>query len=99
MMSAPPVLYDATYPDMTSITGPLENQIHDLAIPDPTLGFYSASFSDHGAVIDKTVRDGVNHILFGRADIGTLGKLVSDWRAAGAEQMRADYQQAFETAA
>jgi hypothetical protein len=98
-LAAPPVLYDATCPDMASIMGPLENQIHDLAIPDPTLGLYSASFPDHGAVIDKTVRDGVNHILFRRADIGTLGKLVSDWRAAGGEQMRDAYQQALQTAA
>jgi putative aldouronate transport system substrate-binding protein len=98
MMTAPAVLYDATFPDMASIIGPIENQIHEMAIPDPTLGLYSATFADKGAVIDKAVRDGVNDILFGRSDLATLDKLVSDWKAAGGDQMRAEYQQAVQTA-
>jgi putative aldouronate transport system substrate-binding protein len=83
---------------MASTMGPIENQIHDMAIPDPTLGLYSATFADKGAVIDKAVRDGVNDILFGRSDIATLDKLVSDWKAAGGDQMRAEYQQALQAA-
>jgi putative aldouronate transport system substrate-binding protein len=98
MMTAPPVLYDATFPDMASIMGPIENQIHEMAIPDPTLGLYSATFADKGAVIDKVVRDGVNDILFGRAEVATLDRLVADWKTAGGEQTRAEYQQALQTA-
>jgi putative aldouronate transport system substrate-binding protein len=99
MMTAPPVLYDATFPDMASIMGPIENQVHDLAIADPTLGLYSATFADKGAVIDKAVRDGVNDILFGRSDVASLDKLVSDWKAVGGDQIRAEYQQALQTSA
>jgi putative aldouronate transport system substrate-binding protein len=98
MMTGPPVLYDATFPDQASIMGPIENQIHGVAIPDPTLGLYSATFADKGAVIDKAVRDGVNDILFGRSDPSALDQLVADWKSAGGEQVRAEYQEALQTA-
>jgi hypothetical protein len=49
-------------------------------------------------VSDNSVRDGVNDILFGRSDLTTLDKLIADRKAAGREQIRAEYQQALQTA-
>jgi hypothetical protein len=48
-------------------------------------------------VINQTVIDGVNQILFGRAEVSSLDQLVADWRSAGGDQMRNEFQQALQS--
>jgi hypothetical protein len=40
--------------------------------------------------------DGVNGILFGRSDLNSLDALVKTWRANGGDQIKNEYEEAFQ---
>jgi putative aldouronate transport system substrate-binding protein len=61
------------------------------------LGLYSDTDAANGAVLSQQIADGVNQIIFGRADISTLDQVVADWRKAGGDQIRQEYEQALQT--
>ena len=66
-----------------------------MAITDPTVGLYSPTYATKGAGLTMAMTDGVNGILFGRADLSSLDALVKTWRANGGDQIRSEYEEAF----
>ena len=95
-MAAPQVLYDTLGgQDMVKIASPLEMAAHRIAITDSSLGLYSPTDAAKRAVLSQNVYDGVNGIIFGRNDVSTLDQVIKDWRSAGGDQMRAEYEQAY----
>ena len=46
----------------------IETAAHELAITDPSVGLYSPTNATKGANLTQAMTDGVNQILFGRAD-------------------------------
>jgi putative aldouronate transport system substrate-binding protein len=95
-MTAAPVLFDTLGSQGMVTTGsPLEMAAHKIAITDPSLGLYSPTDAAKRAILTQKVYDGVNGIIWGREDASTLDQLVKDWRSAGGDQMRAEYQQAY----
>ena len=68
---------------------------HELAITDPSVGLYSPTNATKGANLTQAMTDGVNQILFGRADVSTLDGLVKTWRSNGGDQIRGEYEDAF----
>lgn len=75
-----------------------EKAMADVGIPDPTLGFYSATFSAQQALLDQAMSDGVSDIVVGRAPLSDLDRLVNDWRTNGGEKSRSEYQDAIAAA-
>ena len=72
-----------------------ETSAHALAITDPTVGLYSPTYATKGASLTMAMTDGVNGILFGRADVSSLDNLVKTWRTNGGDQIRSEYEDAF----
>lgn len=95
IISPPPVLYDALDPRFVTVAHPIETAVHGLAVADPTVGLYSATNATRGASLQQAIWDGVNQILFGRADISSLDGLVQSWRQNGGDQIRGEYEDAF----
>jgi putative aldouronate transport system substrate-binding protein len=95
IISPPPVLYDVFDPTFVKVAHPIETAAHDLAITDPAVGLYSPTYAAKGFPLTQAIWDGVNEILFGRANINTLDQLVKNWRSNGGDQIRAEYEQAF----
>lgn len=75
-----------------------EKAMADVAIPDPTLGYYSPTFSAQQALLDQAMSDGVADIVVGRSQLSDLDTLVKDWRSNGGEKARSEYQDALSTA-
>ena len=91
----PQVLFDVNRSQQyaTDIQGD-EKAMADVAIPDPTLGFYSPTFSGQVALLDQAMTDGVSDIVVGRSPLSELDNLVQAWRSNGGEKSRAEYQEA-----
>jgi putative aldouronate transport system substrate-binding protein len=71
-----------------------EKAMADVAVPDPTLGFYSPTFASQQALLDQAMSDGVSDIVVGRTQLSDLDGLVRDWRNNGGDKARAEYQDA-----
>ena len=91
----PQVLYDPNRSQeyATNIQAD-EKALADVAIADPTLGFYSATYSTQKVVLDQGMSDGVADIVTGRGQLSDLDNLVKDWRNNGGEKARGEYQDA-----
>ena len=95
IISPPPVLFDGLDPNFVKVAHPIEMAAHELAITDPTVGLYSNTSATKGANLNQGMIDGVNQILFGRAEVSTLDGLIKTWRASGGDTIRAEYEEAF----
>src|SRR5205814_126929 len=71
-----------------------ETAMADVAVSDPTLGFYSATYSSQQALLDQAMSDGVSDIVVGRVQLSDLDGLVRDWRNNGGDKARGEYQDA-----
>ena len=94
IISPPAVLFDGLDPNFVKVAHPIESAAHELAITDPTVGLYSNTNATKGAALTQAMVDGVNQILFGRAEVSTLDDLVKTWRTTGGDQIRAEYETA-----
>lgn len=92
IISPPMVLFDENSPDFVKLAHPIETAAHALAITDPSVGTYSPTLASKGAVLNQKMTDGVNAIIFGRADVSTLDQLVKDWKSGGGDQIRGEYE-------
>jgi putative aldouronate transport system substrate-binding protein len=95
IISPPAVLFDGLDPNFVKVAHPIETAAHELAITDPTVGLYSNTQATKGASLTQTMTDGVNQILFGRAEVSSLDNLVKTWKSSGGDQIRAEYEDAF----
>jgi putative aldouronate transport system substrate-binding protein len=75
-----------------------EKAMADVAIADPTLGYFSPTYSSQQALLDQAMTDGVSDIVIGRGQLGDLDGLLKDWRANGGDKARAEYQEAISAA-
>ena len=75
-----------------------EKAMADVAIADPTLGFYSPTYAAQQALLDQAMTDGVSDIVTGRGQITDLDGRVRDWRTNGGEKARGEYQDAIAAA-
>jgi putative aldouronate transport system substrate-binding protein len=95
----PQVLFSPDRPQQyaTDIQGD-EKAMADVAIQDPTLGFYSPTYSAQQALLDQALSDGVNDIVVGRSQLSELDGLIRDWRNNGGDKARGEYQDALAAA-
>ncbi|MBV8719258.1 MAG: extracellular solute-binding protein [Chloroflexi bacterium] len=75
-----------------------EKAMADVAIPDPTLGYFSPTFAAQQALLDQAMNDGVNDIVVGRSALSDLDGLVTAWRTNGGDKSRGEYQDALAAA-
>ncbi len=75
-----------------------EKAMADVAIPDPTLGFYSPTYAGQQSLLDQALNDAVSDIVVGRSQLSDLDGLVQAWRANGGDKARAEYQDAIAAA-
>jgi putative aldouronate transport system substrate-binding protein len=97
--NSPQVLYDTNRSQeyATNIQED-EKAMADVAIADPTLGFYSVTYSSQQALLDQALSDGVSDIVIGRSELTALDGLLKDWRNNGGDKGRTEYQDALAAA-
>jgi putative aldouronate transport system substrate-binding protein len=94
----PSVLYLPDIPDFTKELAAAEKQLIPIGIADPTVGFVSTTAVRSGAVVTQTMQDGIRDIIAGRRQFAEYDQLVSEWRTAGGDQMRKEFQDALAAA-
>jgi putative aldouronate transport system substrate-binding protein len=93
------VLFDSNYPkDWAQSTYAHEQTLIKLGIQDPTLGLYSSTYSSQGVTFNATLASGLQDIVTGRRPVTDYDQLVKDWRAAGGDKARSEYEAALATA-
>jgi putative aldouronate transport system substrate-binding protein len=91
----PPVLFYALDPAFADVAYADEQAMVPALVADPTVGLYSPTDASRGGTLIQQVSDGLLPIISGRAPLSDFDHVLSDWRSAGGEQMRAEYQQAY----
>jgi putative aldouronate transport system substrate-binding protein len=66
-----------------------------IMIDDPSVGLYSATDAAKGATLTQKFADGIGDIVTGASPLSAFDQLVKDWRTAGGDQMRTEYQQLY----
>lgn len=90
------VLYDASSPDYAQVMARDIAVIQGMGIQNPVVGLFSKTSAQKAATLNQTMSDGLQAIIFGRADVSSLAQLVKDWRAQGGDQIRSEFEQALQ---
>lgn len=97
LSSGAPVLYNPNDPEFARVAYADEQSMMAVMIPDPSIGLYSpTNTSKSGALVQK-FSDGIGDIVRGRSELNTLDQLIRDWRTAGGDQIRSEYEKAYAT--
>ncbi len=88
----PQVFYYPDAPGEAEYAQQLASQILERGIDNPVLGLFSETMADKSAELQQLETDRVGAIIAGRADIATLADFVTEWRARGGDQMRAEFE-------
>ncbi len=71
-----------------------EGRLLEAGITDPTQGHYSPLDAAKGAQLNRLIFDRVSGIAAGRNPMSDLDVLIAEWRRAGGDQIRAEYEKA-----
>jgi putative aldouronate transport system substrate-binding protein len=91
----PAVLYNANDPEFARTVYGEEQKMVPIMIDDPSVGLYSPTDASKGATLTQKLADGIAEIVTGANPLSAFDQLVADWRTAGGDQMRAEYQQLY----
>ena len=95
--AAPSVLYDAISPDYARVMARDVAVIQGMGIQNPAVGLYSKTSAQKAATLNQRMADGLQAVIFGRADVASLDQLVKDWRMQGGDQIRSEFEQALQS--
>lgn len=91
----PQVLFDPNAEDFAKVSQADEQAMIAVAVPDPSIGLYSATNQNKGGTLMRTFVDGLTQVVNGQRPLTDYDQLVQDWRTGGGDQMRTEYQQAY----
>ncbi|MFW6597914.1 hypothetical protein ACQBAU_17360 [Propionibacteriaceae bacterium Y2011] len=92
----PFVIFNPGYQDKTKAFHDLQQTVIKRGRADATLGLYSTTNSNKGPALTRDLTDGINQIMQGRRPLTELSAVLDDFRSGGGDQIRAEYEQAFE---
>jgi putative aldouronate transport system substrate-binding protein len=93
-----PVLFNPNDADFVKATYEDEQTMVPLMIQDPTIGLYSETDISMTGTLTTKFFGGIDEIVMGQRPLTDLDQLLKDWRSAGGDQMRNEYQQAYAAA-
>jgi hypothetical protein len=90
----PQVIYVPDIPNYAKTLSEAEQFLIPAGVSDPTLGYYSATSSSKGPVLNQAVGDALQEIIGGRRPLSDFDQVVSDWAANGGDQIRKEFEDA-----
>jgi putative aldouronate transport system substrate-binding protein len=91
-------LYDPSVPNYAQTSQADEQESVPYGISNATDGLYSPTAASSGVTVAQRFDDSVSEIIRGLRPVSDLDQLVKDWQTAGGDKMRAEYQQAQDSA-
>jgi putative aldouronate transport system substrate-binding protein len=89
------VLFNASDSNFAKVAFGAQQGIVPYLLDDPSVGLYSPTDSSKSGVLNQKVVDGLADMVTGHASVNDLDQLVNDWRSAGGDLIRAEFQQAY----
>jgi putative aldouronate transport system substrate-binding protein len=90
-----PVLLDPTDAEMVKAAYADEQAMVPIMIPDPSIGLYSPTDLSMSGTLTNTFFDGIGEMVTGRSPLTNLDQLVKDWRSAGGDRIRGEFEKAY----
>ena len=91
----PAVLYNANDAEFTRTAYAEEQKMVPIMIDDPSAGLFSATDAARGATLTQKFADGLAEIVTGANPLSAYPNVLQEWRTAGGDQMRTEYQQLY----
>ncbi|HUZ76516.1 MAG TPA: extracellular solute-binding protein [Chloroflexota bacterium] len=105
---APTVIYDAngratktmtvaqSRKDFAQITSKAMSEALAIGVKSPVVGLYSPTAAQKGQVLNQKLTDGLNNIVYGRADVNSFDQIVKDWQTGGGNDIRNELEKALQ---
>jgi putative aldouronate transport system substrate-binding protein len=90
--SPPYVLYYAGQPQATRDLSAFQQKFIPMSVQDPTLGLDSTTASRTGGSLAAKLIDARHAIMRGQQPVSSWDDTVRDWRSAGGDKIRQEYQ-------
>ena len=93
------VIFDANDSSFAQVAYTTQQGMVPYLLADPSVGLYSATDNTKSVVLNQKVVDGLADMVNGQSPLSGLDQLLQDWRSAGGDQIRAEFQQAYAASA
>ncbi len=90
--SAPAVLYYAGQAQATKDIYAFEQKFVPMSVQDPTLGMDSRTRAKVGGSLDAKIADARHAVMRGQQPVSSWDDVMKEWRAAGGDQIRKEYE-------
>jgi putative aldouronate transport system substrate-binding protein len=92
------VLYSAADQTFAKRIQDYQKILAPMSTEDASLGLYSGTQASSGVKLIQPFGDGITDIVAGRRPLSDLDGLVSDWRNAGGDKIKQEYEAAYAAA-
>ncbi|HEX3811848.1 MAG TPA: extracellular solute-binding protein [Mycobacteriales bacterium] len=89
---APAPIYQPSRPQDAKIQHAYQSKVLPDGIPNPTLGLFSDTNAQQGAIINKAFANAHNDIIQGRKPLSALDDALKAWRQGGGDKIRKEYE-------
>ncbi|BEL06615.1 extracellular solute-binding protein [Actinoplanes sichuanensis] len=96
--TAPTVLHLPGYPEVAQAAHEWEKAVMPRSIAQPAAGLQSATQSSKGAQLDQILGDGIAAITFGRKPVSSWKETLTQWKAAGGDQLAEEFAKEYQAA-
>lgn len=94
LAAGPNTLYSPQFPDAIKTLHAAYSKLVPLGVADPTQGLFSPTYAQQGLTIAKPISDAVTNFIAGRGSLNEVKSAISNWKSAGGDKIRAEYQSA-----
>ena len=98
-VTPPDALYNPALGDYVTVARQAQVESYAMALPNPIVGAYSKTDASQGTGLMQKISDAVAGIAYGRDPLSGFDQAVKDWRAAGGDQIRSEYEAALQVSA
>jgi putative aldouronate transport system substrate-binding protein len=96
IVDAPDVIFIPGNPTATRKLYEYQASIIPTAVHDPMLGLFSDTWSRKSGQLGTIINNANNDVLSGRQPVSSWDDTVKQWRAAGGDQVRTEFEQALQ---
>ncbi len=95
LATAMPILFNPNDVEFAKVAYADQQAMLPYLLPDPSAGLYSPTDLGKGGQLTQAFSDGLRDLITGASPMSNLDQLLKDWRAAGGDQMRREFEQAY----
>jgi len=90
-----PVLYSPADPTFAKRIQDYQTILAPISVEDASLGLFSSTQASTGVQLIQPFGDGITDIVAGRRPLSDFDGLLSAWRSAGGDKIKAEYKAAY----